>query len=449
MVKTNEENKKKLGFNVVNLDGYNPTLPVENLTSFGYVRWGKNNLYPNYLYDIYTNSGTLQSILDGTADFVNGDGIINRTNFQGKNRKKLTLVKTIRKIVQDRMVYGGCACYVIYNELSEVVEIEYIDFRKIRVNANKTKAYIRDKWRGAISTEHEYDIYDSSRIPKSKICVYYNEGNKTNGVYPVPDYVAALISAETQYKIQTFNFNEISNNFLSSKIFNFNNGDPGETQRNEIQNTLEDKFCGVNNAGSILALFNESIDKAATVLNLGTDDLDKRYINLSESVRENLFISMRANPVLFGLPVSTGFADQNYEEAFKLYNRTAVKPIQDEIKEMIEDIFGLGTFDFIPFNLEINIDENTVPDYSNIPDPLLSDLTTNERREIIGYEPLNDEMSDKVVLADTLGVGGTQSLVDIINNIELSNQSKRGLLKVLFGLTDEEILLILPLNTSI
>jgi len=45
------------------------------VTGKGYVYWGDDNKYPSYIYDLYTRSALLQSILNGCADYTIGDGV--------------------------------------------------------------------------------------------------------------------------------------------------------------------------------------------------------------------------------------------------------------------------------------------------------------------------------------------------------------------------------------
>lgn len=77
-------------------------------------------------------------------------------------------------------------------------------------------------------------------------------------------------------------------------------------------------------------------------------------------------------------------------------------------------------------------------DLESVDPQLLADLTTNERRELIGYPPLKDDQADEQLLAERLGVGGTDALVSVLTNESLSKDSKRNILMILFNFTDEQ-----------
>ena len=73
-----KENKKKLTFAAINpFVTSNIILPTEEeARNKGFVTWGTDNKYPNYLWDLYLNCATLQSIINGTADFIVGNDVI-------------------------------------------------------------------------------------------------------------------------------------------------------------------------------------------------------------------------------------------------------------------------------------------------------------------------------------------------------------------------------------
>ena len=54
---------------------------------------------------------------------------------------------------------------------------------------------------------------------------------------------------------------------------------------------------------------------------------------------------------------TTGFNTQEYQEAFKLYNKTVVKPIQLVIQRVFDRLFGIeDSIKFVPFSLEPTVE---------------------------------------------------------------------------------------------
>lgn len=329
-------------FSSIPLQGYQPILPVEReVRNNGYWLWGEDNRFPEYLYSLVTNCATLQSILNGSITYTIGNGIMNNTVFQNANCLGESLEDVVNKMVVDRWYFGGCACQVLYNRYGEVVQIASIDFRKLRTNKTGSTIYLLDDWGGwGTNRAEKFHPFDLEKGSEENIQILYYKGQKTRGVYPVCDYNAALVSAETQIEIQEFNYNEIINNFSGTTIINFNNGNPTEPERERIEDGIIDKHTGSSNAGNVVLTFNQDKDHAVTIERLQTDDLDIRYNTLATKTRENLFVSLGAMPILFGIQDITGFNRQEYKDAFALYNRTRIKPVQREIERIIGKIFG-------------------------------------------------------------------------------------------------------------
>lgn len=96
-------------------------------------------------------------------------------------------------------------------------------------------------------------------------------------------------------------------------------------------------------------------------------------------------------------------------------------------------------------------DHNTLPLYKralkeayggfniNVPDSILGDLTQNERRELVGYPALADDQADEQLLAERLGVGGTDAFISVVSDERLGSEQKKQTLKLLFGLTNEQV----------
>ncbi len=349
-------NKKKenLKFKSVDLLSYNPTIS-EEVTMRGnkYVSWGRDNNYPQYIYDIYSNCATLQSVINGSIDYTFGNGIVNNTPFKGLNQEGDSIEDVVKKVITDRWIFGGANIQVIPNRLGMANEVIALDTRFCRTDEDMDFIYYSKKW-GCWGQNRavKYPRFQPGKLDSSQ--VYYHKGVNSRGIYPVCDYAAALVSAETQIEIQKFHYNTIVNNFMVNGILNFNNaGDVPDENKSDIERMVNDKFSGSENAARLMIAWNEDKEKAITFERLSDNQFDDKYQALSNSTRENLFVSLRAIPVLFGLTVQTGFNTQEYQEAFNLYNRTAIIPKQKEIVRIFDAIFQMeDSISFIPFSLE-------------------------------------------------------------------------------------------------
>ena len=364
MAKTNNNIEKAK----IQLSALNPYLQdnkVENvekeISGVDFIAWGTDNQYPGYLFSLYEDCATLQSIINGTVDFVCGNDIAcNLPIFEKTvNKNGETISDIIQRISTDYLIFGGFALQVIRNYLGEITELYWVDFTKIRSDRKNEVFFYSEDWCKSYGRV-KYIVYPKFNPDDSNpTSIFYYKGNKTRGTYPTPIYNAAITSCELEKKINQFHLSEINNNFLTSKIINFNSGVPDDDLKNEIERNLNEKFSGSENAGRILISFNNNKDSETTVADIPQDEFGERYDSLAKRSTSQIFTAFRATPNLFGLPTeTTGFNQQEFAEAFKLYNRTAVKPIQKVIVDTFDKIFGVdGSITIEPFNLEYDSEQ--------------------------------------------------------------------------------------------
>lgn len=310
------------------------------------IMWGDNNMYPQYLYEVITECSLLNSILNGSIDFTIGNDI------QCSEDKYVPLIK---KLVADRWYFGGFCFQVLYNSLGNIVDLVYIDPRFVRVSIDENKYYIYDDYvSGGLKQiglpKAVINKFNPEQGNIDGVQMFYFKGYKTRDYYPLPDFGSSLICAETLIEVEKFHYNTISNNFTASAILNFKGSYSKET-RDELERRISDKFAGAKNAGKFMLVFSESptSDNTVSVERLQSDDFDTKYESLRNSCVDGIYQSLRAMPQLFGLNYSSGFQAIEYEDAFKLYNRTAIIPKQNEIVDIFS-IFGIE-LKFIPFSL--------------------------------------------------------------------------------------------------
>ena len=343
--------KDRLSFSVFELD--RPAMPDAKevvRSGYDYVSWGKDNKYPQDLYYLYENSAILQSVINGTADYVFGGGVISA--FDVVNDKNETLEDVVKKCVFDLLIFGGFAVQLMYKG-GKAEAVYWLDFQKVRKSEDERKVYYCDEWGKYNKKCLEYNAWTPGTDKGT--CIFYYKGHKTRGIYPVPMYVGALKSVKISTEISNFHLNNIVKGFASNAIISFNNGEPDDDTKARIEKDVKEKFCGTDNAGSFLLLFNESKDNAAEIVKIQDDKFDQKYEALSKSVKEDIFIAFRATPTLFGLPnENNGFSKQEYLESFELYNRTVVVPLQHDVERAFKSIGFV--IKFKTFQLDENVE---------------------------------------------------------------------------------------------
>ena len=339
--------KDKLSFSVFELEKTEMPDGKETVRSgYDYVSWGKDNRFPNDLYDMYQNSAILQSVINGTADYVFGSGVISA--FDVVNDKYETLEDVVKRCVFDLLIFGGFAIQLMYKG-GKVEAMYWLDFQKCRKSEDEKKVYYSDDWGKYAKKALEYNAWTPDTDKGT--CIFYYKGHKTRGIYPVPMYIGALKSMKISTEISNFHLNNITKGFASNAVISFNNGEPDEDTKARIEKDVKEKFCGTDNAGSFLLLFNDSKDNACEIAKIQDDKFDLKYDALAKSVKEDIFIAFRATPTLFGLPnENNGFSKQEYLESFELYNKTVVVPLQKDVERAFKSIGFV--IKFKTFNLD-------------------------------------------------------------------------------------------------
>lgn len=343
--------------------------PTEKVSSSkDIVEWGDGNSYPDYLLDLFNNVTTLRSIISGNIDFITGDNITilplgDRFTNGIMNTRGDRINDIVRDLAKDYNLYGGFALQVIRDYTGEVAEIYYIDMRFLRSNKENNVFYYSEKWNKsgrkdvivypAFMQNLDWASLDEEQRDGHASSILFVKNVHTQ-VYPAPIYAASIKACEIERNIDNYHLNAIENGFASSVIVNFNNGDPGDEIKEEIENEFNEKFAGHQNAGRILFCWNKDKVSATTITEMKTEDFGAKYEALSKHSRQQIFSSFRAIPLLFGLTseVSTGFSTDEFEQSFKLYNRTQIRPAQRIIADAFDKIYGTtGVLTIKPFTI--------------------------------------------------------------------------------------------------
>lgn len=312
-----------------------------------YLFWGQDNRFPQDLFQLYLNCPIMSGIINGTIDFISGNDII--SDLGTVNRDGETISDIIKKIATDYEIFGGFAIQII--NLPDKKELYVLDMQRVRTNEDETKIFYCKNWGQYGSKVVTYDSFDSRLNQPNSVLLY--KGHLTRDHYPIPRYIGALDSIRTSCEIGKFHLNNILNNLSSSAIINFNNGVPSEEVQKDIERRVNDKFQGAENAGKTIVTFNDSKENAVTVERLSEDKMDEKFNTLNKSITQEIFISFRATPELFGFSSEgNGFSKTEFLESFELYYKTVVKPIQNDIIRVFEKIYGQeNIISFVPFQI--------------------------------------------------------------------------------------------------
>lgn len=317
-----------------------PTLTESN-SGKGFVTYGDDNRYPDFLLSLYDNVSTLRSVIDGCVDYVVGEGVFRDEECTTPDE---SLTELCRNITFDYYMFGGFCVEVLRNAYSGVATINYIPFERVRANEDKTKFYYSEDWSKSYGRVRSIEIPAYDPNSKDYRSFYYYSKNR-RGVYPLPLWNSAIKAALTESKVNEYWLNGISNGFSSSALISLNNGVPEDEQKQEIEKYFTEKFTGSENAGRILLSFSPDKEHAPDILTLSTEDFSEKYKACVDRAREEIFIAFRATSNLFGLQKEgIGFNTQEYADAYTLFNKTVITPVRNIIKRELTNILGFDIY---------------------------------------------------------------------------------------------------------
>ena len=362
--------KKKNNYNmsVVDLSHYNIPHIIEN-DNKDWISFGVDNLYPQYLIELFTGSGINSAIIKGVSSMIAGDqqgtcqglDVVDKDILEGEQKEQYLLFSkllkkgsrnTIKNLSFDLKLFGTCYVNTIWNKTkTAIVELKHIPAQYIR--SGKADSF------GKVNEYYYCYDWSNQRKYKPSIIKAFNpedrtvtsqllqikEYNPQSFYYGIPDYVGGTDYIRLDMSIAELHLANIDNNFMPSCMVSMNNGIPSDEQRMEVERKLNEKFSGSGNSGKLIITFNEGKDTAPEIIPLNTGDNDDKYQFLSTEVSRKVLTSHRiTSPLLFGVKAESGFGSNADElrDSYSLFNNTVVKVFQSTILQGLDEIFRIN-----------------------------------------------------------------------------------------------------------
>lgn len=347
----------------------------------GYVEFGAENDYPEYLLSLYNESPKHGAIVKGKSTYIYGKGF----EVAGQANGSESWNELLRKCIVDDELYRGYYLQVIWNRLKQVSEIYHIEFHKVRVSKDLSKFYVKNDWKDFREKPRVYDAFNVNNPVGSQI-FYYKEYNPSSSYYPLPSYFQALNMIESDIEVSRHILGNAKQGFSGSKLIQLNNGDPlQEENKGEVERQLLKKFTG-HDGKRVVITFNKSKEHSAEILDLGASMLTKEdFTNVNNLIQQEIFAGHQiTSSILFGIKESGQLGGRNeIRESYEIFNNTYINNRQQQLETIFTKFRNLkgeqGEFKIQPVEpLKFEFGEAIIS----------ANLTQNEIREILGREPL-------------------------------------------------------------
>ena len=398
--------KKNTEISVIHLAEFN--LPeVTETANKDYIQFGTDNMYPQYLLELYNGSSINNAIIKGVSAMIYGEGLdatdkqdsdehkeqwLRLTSLLGHSQKDL-----LKCLAFDLKLFGMCYVNTIWNKpRTKIVEMYHIPAQYIRSGkadgyGNVNEYYYSADWNN--TRKHKprtYKAFDEKDRTSASQVLCIKDYSPGSHYYSLPDYQGSTSYIQLDMEIAQFHLSNIKSGMFPSMAVNFANGVPTREERRTIERQINAKFGGSGNAGKILITFNDGKDTAPEIVPINANDNSDSYQFLStETTRKVLTGHRVTSPLLFGVKGDgSGFGNNADElrDSYSLFNNTVIKPFQNTLLGGLQPIF-----DICDINLDLYFKSLKPADFIDIETIAKKDEDEQEKEGIDTGEPVKKE----------------------------------------------------------
>ena len=338
---------------IVNLASYNRPKISEDKNR-DWVEYGDDNDYYSYLIDLYTNSTTNHSIINGISNMIYGKGLDALDSSKKPDEyaamRSIFSDSCLRKVILDLKLLGEGSFQVLYQK-GQVKKAEHFPRQTLRAEKCNEDGeieayYYHPDWSKVKRSDKPQRIaafgFGNGNEPEIKIVKKYVSGYD---YYCPVDYQGGLAYAELESEIADYLINDVQNGFSGTKVVNFNNGVPDREKQMQIKNDVMHKLTGSRGEKVIIA-FNNNAESKTTVDDIPLNDAPQHYEYLSNECSAKLIVAHRVtSPLLLGIRTENNGLGSNADEiktAALLFDNITIKPYQDLLTDCMDDILAIN-----------------------------------------------------------------------------------------------------------
>lgn len=418
-----------------------PQFESRDWRQYGIQTYGDTNDFPQTVSEIVQASKTGNACLSIYNDFVYGHGFKDPGIYKLRvNKEGEKLDKILRMVCKDFTLWHGFAIHVNYNMNFRVSSIHHIPFESLRLAKADDDGFIgrtayhpdwgrRDKtksrwspsdieWFHFFNPDPEVILNQVEEAGgwdnyKGQI-LYFSGDSEGSPSYPVPIFIAEMTDMRTEEALANVAGRNACSNFLSAGILvDIKDETQDQSQVNETQKELN-KFQGDENTSQLWYIQCKSKEEVPQFIRFSGENYDKAFEVTQRVIPENIGQSFKQPPILRAVDVGANFGADLMTNAYKYYNSVTVRE-----RQQLEETF-------------ISIFEYWWAPLDN-PDFAIQSLTYNAGESI----------------ADRIGKDNMTQALEIIRDQMLSTVQKRNMLKLIYGLYDEEIIKLMPNDTQL
>ena len=419
----------------------------------GYMQYGQNNDYPQYLLDLFNKSAKHNAIIRGKVNYIVGNGWAGDEAIVKKVNREESLIDLTKKVALDLELFGGAYIQVIWSVMGEqVAELWHCDYTKIRTNKDNTQFWYKEDWK-ATRNQEKAEIYNAFNPanPYGVQILYVKEYRPGMNVYSLPGYFGALNYIESDVEVSKHVLGNAQTGFSASKLITLPNGEPSPDEKRAVSRQFDNMYTGADGKKYLLAFVNDATRKPI-VDDLGASDLTKEdFGRVDELIQTNIFSGHQiTSPDLFGIAVPGQLGNrQQMRDSYEIFNNTYIRYKQMQLE---------GVFNMLAKYAGVTVELKLQP-----VDPIGIDFSENVILQVapkewilekLGIDPTQYGMpleTEQPMAANPLSVNehikglkgrewqNMQRIIRDFNKGKITREQASSMLKGGYALTDEEI----------
>jgi hypothetical protein len=374
----------------------------------GIQRYDLDNLYPQRVEEIAKRSYTTQSVIKRVADFLNGDGFIDKS--LGKvivNKESMfgtSLNKLLTQVSFTYATWNSIALHIGYNLNYRISSITHIPFSYCRMGLPDDEGKVSiikysTNWERDGRKEVNDRTIESYHIFNPDPEVVAMEIEQAGGIefytgqilyftpefyqYPLCSFDAVIDHAQAQGELGMAKVANTQNSFLSTMAILFPGEFESDAERQQFQDLIANK-SGAKNLGTRIGLQDRSGTKKASDIfqPLTPTNVDRLYEFTEKSVVDAIMENEAMPKEILGVRPESGMFNQaNMEQAYLYYNS-----ITRTRRQVISEVFAMLM--------------------SNWESPIITNAE-------IQTQTYGAKTADTRRLIEIIGIGGTQAMMQI------------------------------------
>jgi hypothetical protein len=336
-------------FSIVNVN--NNSLPIiqeDTKTRYPFVPFGVygNDDFFDAVTTAFNVSTTNAASIEGIADLIFGKGLYSKNLAFNETLQRMIPQEEVKRVAFDLKLFGNAAFQVYWDDThTKIKKMYHVPVQLLRAEKLGSSPMIENYYY-CTDWNDQRKVRDKKKIPafetsNEKMEILYIK-HYCPGLYyySLPDWVSALQLAMAEGEISNLHFNNIVNGFLPAVMLNFNNGVPAPEERQTIEDLVQAKFTGTDNAGRFMLSFNDDPLTKPTIDVIDITNLHEKYDYVAEYTQDRILVAHRVtSPLLFGIRTkNNGFSSQSEEmkTAFSILQTMTIAPFQNIILNSLD-----------------------------------------------------------------------------------------------------------------